>query len=100
MLKQAILIGTLAAGLLLTGASEPSGQSKLVTETYTVKAGDTLWNIAGQYMDKNTYGPRDIREFYHGIIELNHDTVFKGRPPALIQPGDELKINYWVSADE
>lgn len=99
MLKQAILIGTLAAGLLLTGADDkPKG--KLVTDTYTVKAGDTLWTIAAAHMDKNTDGPRDIREFYHGIIQLNHDTVFKDRLPALIYPGDKLQINYWVSADE
>lgn len=98
MLKQAILIGTLAAGLLLTGADDqPKG--KLVTDTYTVKAGDTLWTIAGQYMSQNTDGPRDIREFYHGIIELNYDTVFKDRPPALIHPGDKLQINYFVKDD-
>ena len=76
--------------------NEPVAKSKLVTEVYIVQSGDVLWNIAAKYMDKNTYGRREIREFYHGIIELNHDTVFAGREPGLILPGDRLKINYWV----
>ncbi len=76
-------------------ADEPI-KGKLVTEVYIVQSGDQLWNIAAKYMDKNTYGPREIREFYHGIIELNYDTVFDGREPGLILPGDRLQINYWV----
>lgn len=68
----------------------------LVTETYTVQPGDNLWTIADRYMQKNTYAPREIREFYHGIIEANYDTVFRGRMPGMIYPGDKLQINYWT----
>ncbi|HML33805.1 LysM peptidoglycan-binding domain-containing protein [Sporomusa sphaeroides] len=76
--------------------NEPEPPGKLVTEIYIVQHGDVLWDIAATYMDKNTYGPREIREFYHGIIELNSETVFAGRVPGLILPGDRLQINYWV----
>jgi len=77
-------------------SNEPAAKSKLVTEVYIVQSGDVLWNIAAKYMDKNTYGRREIREFYHGIIELNYDTVFANRAPGLIFPGDRLQINYLV----
>ncbi|HWR06174.1 peptidoglycan-binding protein LysM [Sporomusa sp.] len=77
-------------------ADEPVAKGKLVTEVYIVQSGDRLWNIAANYMDKNTYGPREIREFYQGIIELNYDSVFAGRKPGLVLPGDRLQINYWI----
>jgi len=73
--------------------SEPG--NSLVSETYTVKAGDTLWDISQRYITKNTYGPREIREFYHGILELNYD-LFADRKPGEIHPGDKIKINYFV----
>ena len=73
--------------------SEPA--NSLVSETYTVKSGDTLWGISQQYIIKNTYGSREIREFYHGIIELNYD-LFTGRVPGEIHPGDKIIINYFV----
>ncbi len=76
-------------------ADEPV-KGKLVTEVYIVQSGDQLWTIAAEYMEKNTDGPREIREFYQGIIELNYDSVFAGRKPGLILPGDRLQINYWI----
>lgn len=76
--------------------NEPTANGRLVTEVYIVRSGDTLWNIAAKYMAKNTYGPREIREFYHGIIELNYDNVFADRVPGMIIPGDRLQINYWI----
>lgn len=75
-------------------------RGKLVEDTYTVKEGDTLWSISAKYMEKNTHEPRDIREFMAGIVELNYDRIFKGRKPALIYPGDELRINYWIMKDK
>jgi nucleoid-associated protein YgaU len=88
-----LLIGLLIVTLASCGSAEPKGT--LVTETYIVQPGDTLWSISEKYMAKNIYGPRDIREYYHGIIELNYDTVFANRSNSLIYPGDELQINYW-----
>jgi len=87
------LVGLLIIALASCGSAEPKGS--LVTETYIVQSGDTLWTISEKYMAKNTMGPRDIREFYHGVIELNYDSVFYNRTPGAIYPGDRLQINYW-----
>lgn len=63
-----------------------------IVEEYTVQAGDTLDSIAREFITKNTYGQREIREFTAGIKELNN-----------ILPGDEvsqgqvIKISYWIS---
>lgn len=97
-MKKLFLAFALGAALTFcTGADgHPPSGSKLVTETYIVKSWDTLWSISDMFMEKNSYGPRDIREFYHGIIELNYDSVFQDRPQREIHPGDTLKINYWV----
>lgn len=78
------------------GCSPPG---ELVTETYIVRPGDNLWAIAEQYVVKNTYGPRDIREFICRIEELNYDSVFKNRKPGEIHPGDKLTINYWIKKE-
>ena len=84
---------------LMLGASDNHHSGKLVSETYVVQQGDTLWGISAKYIDKNTFGPREIREFYHGIIELNYEAVFAGRQTGVIYPGDSLKINYWVNEE-
>lgn len=92
-----LLIGiVILFALIVSGFSDAEPKGTLTTETYTVQHNDTLWAISRKYMEKNTYGPREIREFYHGIIELNWDTVFKDRPDCMIYPGDKLKINYFV----
>ena len=95
------------AGLLLAGAfmclgysddAKPPAGAKLVTETYVVRQGDTLDAIAWQYMEKNTYGPRDVREFREGIIEGNWD-LFSKQGRSVIHPGDALKITYWEKGE-
>ena len=58
------------------GAEESSGQ------TYTVKSGDSLWNIAKQY-----YGSGAM---YTKIYEANKDLI--GGNPNLIFPGQKLII--------
>jgi len=86
----------LAVLLALSALSCGNAGGKAVTETYIVKPGDTLWGIASQYMEKNTYGSRDVREFYWGIIETNYE-LFKDRAPRRdIYPGDKLEIVYFV----
>lgn len=99
MKKLIITAATLAALTFSTGMGSLPEGTKLQTETYIVRSGDTLWAIANRYMIKNTYGPREIHEFKEGIVELNYDRIFKGREPALIYPGDELQINYWTKDD-
>lgn len=82
------------------GSAEDPPTGTLVTETYVVVPGDTLWSISAKYMDKNSFGRRDIREFNESIIELNYDNVFSKRPDKMIYPGDRLQINYWVSENK
>lgn len=94
--KKVIVGAGLVLAAVMVSGFENKENYQLVEETYIVRYGDTLWSIAGKYMDKNTYGRRDIREFISGIVELNYNRTFKGREPALIYPGDELRVNYWV----
>jgi nucleoid-associated protein YgaU len=94
-----LAICSLVAGsaVVLIGGSNNHTNAELVQEVYTVQRGDTLWTISDKYMQKNDYGPRDIREFVSGIVESNYDDVFKYRDGNHdIYPNDQLKINYWV----
>lgn len=95
------------AGLLLVGVffslgyddAKPPKGAVLVHETYIVRPGETLDEISHKYMKKNTYGPRDVREFREGIIEENWD-LFKEQGRSVICPGDALKITYWERGNE
>lgn len=98
---KSILIGgafvTVAA--LCSVASNPwdDGGAVLVEEVYTVKAGDTLWDIAERYTAKNTGTRRYILEYKSGIEELNPWLMErKGE----IYPGDEIKVTYWVKEEK
>lgn len=97
-----LAICSLVAGsaMFLTGGSNNHTNAELVQDVYTVQRGDTLWTISDKYMQKNNYGPRDIREFVSGIVESNYDDVFKYRDGNHdIYPNDQLKINYWVKKE-
>lgn len=88
------MLAWLAIVLATYGSAEP--QCRLVSEVYTVRAGDTLDEISYKYMAKSPV-TRDIREFREGVIELNWDRIFKDRyPHGIIYPGDMLQINYWL----
>lgn len=83
--------------ICLSGVSEAAESTatpyKLIETSYIVQEHDTLDRIAEMYMEKNTYGPREIREFESGIKELNPWLLKK---PA--KSGDTLRINYWIKA--
>ncbi|MDD4600757.1 MAG: LysM peptidoglycan-binding domain-containing protein [Negativicutes bacterium] len=87
-----IIFSVVALAVVSLGADQAPGVMQ--SEVYTVSPGDTLWDISSSYIDRNTHGSRDIREFYHGIIEGNWQ-VFEGRQRGAIQPGDKLTITWW-----
>lgn len=70
----------------------------MVTEYYIVQDNDDLWQIASKYIDKNSYGTRDIREFIDGIKQINYKKYpdIKGN---LIRKNDKLEIHYWIRKD-
>lgn len=89
------ILGTITA-IAVVGALVGcySGNNKTVKETYVVQEGDTLWNIASTYMEKNTGSQRYIREFQQEIIARNPEMWFKG---GAVHPGQEIKITYCVA---
>ena len=97
-----VIVGCVLAGLaiLLAGAaSEPWNDGKnavLVEEVYTVRPGDTIWDIAEEYCAKNTATRRYILEYKSGIEELNPWLVER---KGAIYPGDKLVLTYWVKGD-
>ena len=85
----------LTAMMIMISSTCLASSYQLVEAEYTVQAGDSLESIAQAYMAKNTYGPRELREFKSGIVQLN--TWLLSRD---VQAGDKVKVNYWVSQAE
>ena len=97
-----VIVGCCIAGaaILLAGACNPwdgGNTAVLVEETYIVKPGDTLWDIAETYCSKNTGTRRYILEYKEGIYENNPWLVDR---KGLICPGDQLVLTYWVKKEE
>ena len=98
-----VIVGCALAGLaiLFAGAAgEPWDNGRnavLVEEVYVVKPGDTLWNIAEEYLQKNTGTRRYILEYKSGIEELNPWLIERH---GMIYPGDRLTLTYWVKEGE
>jgi len=96
-----VLIGGafVTAAALCSGACNPwdDGGAVLVEETYVVKAGDTLWDIAEEYLTKNTATRRYILEYKSGIEENNPWLLERH---GMIYPGDQLRITYWVKEEK
>jgi len=94
-----VLIGSVFVALaaLFSGAAEQETDAVLVEEIYTIKAGDTLWDIAETYLAKNTGTRRYILEYKSGIEELNPWLVERR---GIIYPGDEIKVAYWVKEEQ
>ncbi|MDD6697825.1 MAG: LysM domain-containing protein [Veillonellaceae bacterium] len=94
-IKKGIAIATLAGAAILFGGYY-DGDQVLIEDTYTVRPGDTFWDISETFLKKNTGGRRYILEFQEGIKELNpwlQDTHCQ------IQPGDKLRINYFIKKE-
>lgn len=94
---KSILIGGafVAATSLLSGAVNPwdDGGAVLIEEVYTVRPGDTIWDIAEEYVAKNTATRRYILEYKSGI-EQNNPWLLERH--GMIYPGDKLTLTYWV----
>ena len=102
MTAQKVIVGCCIAGaaILFAGACNPWERDTgavLVEEVYTVKPGDTLWNIAEKYLQKNTGTRRYILEYKSGVEELNPWLMERH---GLIYPGDRLTLTYWVKGEE
>ena len=85
----------LAAMMIMISATCLASPYRLVEAEYTVQAGDSLESIAQAYMEKNTYGPRELKEFKSGIVQLKDWLLTRD-----LQAGDNVKVNYWVSQAE
>ena len=93
MMKKVFLL--LTAMMIMISSTCLASSYQLVEAEYTVLAGDSLESIAQAYMAKNTYGPRELKEFKSGIVQLN--TWLLSRD---VQAGDKVKVNYWVRQAE
>ncbi|WP_313991554.1 LysM domain-containing protein [uncultured Selenomonas sp.] len=95
--KTIIISGAfVVTAVLSSGAIQPfedDARAVLVEETYTVRQGDTVWNIAEEFCTKNTGTKRYILEYKAGMEE-NNPWLIERR--GMIYPGDELKMTYWV----
>ena len=62
----------------------------VVREVYVVKAGDTLWDIAFRYANK------DCRNIYlpEYKLEIEKQNPFLLERRGLIQPGDKITVEY------
>lgn len=91
--------GLLACAICTAGMDmiEERPNAVLVEEVYTVRPGDTLWNICEEYVAKNTGTVRYILEYKEGIYENNPWLVDR---KGLICPGDQLVLTYWVKNKE
>lgn len=97
--KAAVAGGIVAgAAILCAGmATQEDGKNAvLVEETYVVKSGDTLWDIAETYVRKNTGTRRYILEYKAGMEELNPWLLERH---GMIYPGDKLTLTYWVKGE-
>ena len=83
----------LTAMMIMISSTCMAASYRLVEAEYSVQEGDSLDSIAVEYMSKNTYGPREFKEFKSGIVQLNEWLMNRD-----VQAGDMVRVNYWVDS--
>lgn len=92
MVVMLITVTVVLTGFSATEAAMPKWV--LIHDVHHVVEGETLDEITRTFMAKNTYGPRGFEEFREGIVDLNN---LRGTD---VHPGQELRINYWVTPED
>ena len=92
LIAAAIFTAGLGAGGFIyhTLAENVNPPKKPVAETYTIKAGDTIWHIAETYRKLDCRQPY-ILEFKDELMKLNPN-INAGN----LHVGDSIKIRYFV----
>ncbi len=91
-MKKHIVWG-LCAGALMLAVCMPSAnaQWRVHTTVHDVAEGEDLTTIAMQYVNTNT----PLKIYREMLVELNYD-ILRERDEHEVQPGDVLRVNYWV----
>lgn len=89
-LKKALAVMALVLFALCTVSNFGFNDATLQVETYTVKSGDTFWNVTQIYRDKdarNLY----IFDYQDEVRRLNPELADN---KCQLQPGDVIKLHY------
>ncbi|MCM1309369.1 MAG: LysM peptidoglycan-binding domain-containing protein [Butyrivibrio sp.] len=87
-----ILAAFLCAGVIVRAQSENAPlNEKIYYTNVTVDKGDTLWNIAEEYMDYGHYD--NIYEYMEHLTKLNHLTSDN------LYAGEHLIVTYYASEE-
>lgn len=76
-----VLAGAVASGFVMNHATTPIQYRY----DYTVKSGDTLWNIASEACPEGM----DVREYIHEISKMN------GIDDGRIRPGQTIELYHY-----
>ena len=76
-----VLVGAVASGFVMHHATTPIQYRY----NYTVKSGDTLWNIASEACPEGM----DVREYIHEISKMN------GIDDGSIRPGQTIELYHY-----
>lgn len=95
--KHGTIIAAIGISAALSLGMADGKDYRVVEETYTVQQGDTLWTIGEAFMAKNTYGRRYLPEYIEGIKQLNEELV---ESHGQVEPGQKIRVTYWVNPDE